>query len=453
MLGRRRWLGVVLSVIVIAIVEVASDTFLDPYLPFPYDTIVVVATIGLAATLFGWVAFRAIDHLAGALQRRNVELERRNASVRALQSVALAIAGLADLDAVLGTAVESARSLLTADVGLLVLAAPNGGSTVRAVAGPSDVLEPLAQEVDPADDVPSGADDVRRFVREAYRTSLLAAGVRVGGGTIGTLAVASARPRAYGADHLDALASLATQAGLALENDRLQGQLRELAVRDERARIARELHDGLAQVLAYVNAKSQAAGQLIENGRPDEARVQLDELSAAARSVYVDVREAILGLAGPEPGEAGILAAVTAYGRAYADASKLAVDVAAEAGAAELRLDPVVEGEVVRIVEEALSNVRKHASAARVEISLRLAEDRLVVDVIDDGHGLDPARLGRDADDDWPRYGIRSIRDRARVIGAVVEWRTAAGGGTDVHLSVPLHAARRTLVGSTEAAR
>ena len=440
MLGRRRWLAIAGPVAAIAILELASDTYLDPYLPFPGDTIVVVAAIAIVAAVLGRLAFRSIDRLAGALRARNLELERRNASIRALQGVGLAIAGLTDLDEILRTAVESARSLLDADVALLVLVGADGRPAVRAAAGPLDALvaEPA---VGPDAEAP---DDVSRFLSPSHRRSRLAAPVRVGGISIGSLAVASATERAYGVDELEALASMATQSGLAIENDRLQRDLRELAVRDERARIARELHDGLAQVLGYVNTKSQAAEQLIEMGRVGEARLQLGELAAAARSVYVDVREAILGLSGPSGIEDGILPALTAYGGAFAEASKVAVDVAADPGATELRLDPVVEGEVVRIVEEALSNVRKHAAAARVDVSLRVRDGRLVVEVADDGRGIDAPTAETARPGTWPRYGIRSMRDRAAAISAELDWRPAPGGGTVVRLAVPIDAAAST---------
>jgi signal transduction histidine kinase len=446
MLLRRRWLAIVVPVIAIGLLEIASDTLLDPYLPFPGDTIVVVAAIAVVAAILGRLAFRSIDRLAGALQARNAELERRNASIHALQAVGVAIAGLTDLDAILRTAVESARSLLDADAALLVLVGADGGTSIRASAGPVQAFEPNRSTVQHPDEG-GGSADVSSFLRPDYRRSLLGAPVRVRGGSIGTLAVASASERVYGVDALEALSSMATQSGLAIENDRLQRDLRELAVRGERARIARELHDGLAQVLGYVNTKSQAAEQLIENGRVSEARLQLGELAAAARSVYVDVREAILGLAGPSGVEDGIVAALSTYGRTFAEASKVAVDVAADPVAAELRLDPVVEGEVVRIVEEALSNVRKHAAAARVDVSLRVRDRRLVVEVADDGRGIVTGAVEATTPGAWPRYGIRSMRDRAAGIAADLDVRPAPSGGTVVRLVVPIDAPTSATLG------
>ena len=97
--------------------------------------------------------------------------------------------------------------------------------------------------------------------------------------TVGTLAVGSRAHRSFGVDEVETLASLANQAAIALEHDRLQARLRELAVVAERERIAREMHDGLAQVLGYVNTKSQAVDELLADGRVDEARAQLAELA------------------------------------------------------------------------------------------------------------------------------------------------------------------------------
>jgi signal transduction histidine kinase len=124
---------------------------------------------------------------------------------------------------------------------------------------------------------------------------------------------------------VETLSALATQAGLALEAARLQNELQVLAIQGERERIAREMHDGLAQVLGYVNTKSQAVEEMLAAGRVDEARRLLAELAAAARSVYVDVREAILSLSDAGAFRSGLAAALEEYAALYAESSKLAV--------------------------------------------------------------------------------------------------------------------------------
>ncbi len=265
----------------------------------------------------------------------------------------------------------------------------------------------------------------------------LAAPLQRGSETIGQLLIGCAAPRSFDVDDVEALSSLANQATVALENAALQERLRELAVVAERERIAREMHDGLAQVLGYVNTKSQAAETLLAAGRIADARTQLGELAAAARSVYVDVREAILGLRSPIRPEVGLVGAIEEYAARFADASKLAVVVRAEPSARAAHLAPDVEAQVFRIVQEALTNIRKHAAAHRATLTLDVRDGVLHLTVADDGLGL--TTDGDDASE-WPRYGMDAIRERAGVIGATVQWDASPAGepGTQVRLVVLL---------------
>jgi two-component system, NarL family, nitrate/nitrite sensor histidine kinase NarX len=219
------------------------------------------------------------------------------------------------------------------------------------------------------------------------------------------------------------------------ENERLQRQVRDLAVSAERERIAEELHDGVAQVLAYVNAKAQAVDSLIDAGELDRARHQLSELAEAARSSYVDVRSAIHGLARPTVVEGDLVAALEAYAARFAEMAKLAVAVDATPTARALRLRPEAGTQILRIAGEALTNVRKHAAAQRAVIRVDVLGDDLSVAVEDDGRGFDPSRTGGT---DRPRFGMRSIRDRARSIDGRAEWSSRPGTGTDVRLRVPV---------------
>src|SRR6478736_5018665 len=99
---RLRWLTILGPVVLIGGFELLSDTWLDPYLPFPLDTIVVVTIVFVVAAVLSAIAFRRIDRLDLALRARNAELEARNASAQALYEVSVAIAAIADLDDILG---------------------------------------------------------------------------------------------------------------------------------------------------------------------------------------------------------------------------------------------------------------------------------------------------------------------------------------------------------------
>jgi signal transduction histidine kinase len=443
--SRLRWLAVIVPAGVVAAIEVLSDTLLDDALKFPLDAAVVAATVLVIGIAFGVVAFRQIDVLTGTLRARNTELEARGASARALHRVSVAIAALTDVDAVLQAVVTHARELLRADVAVLLLEGPDGRLELRAAAGAPGALadpgdrpataslpRPAGGEAESADE--SRADAILPFVAPGHAVVRLSAPLQRGGQTIGLLGIGARTSRGFDADEVETLASLANQATIALEHARLEARLRELAIVEERERIARELHDGIAQVLGYVNTKSQAIDGYLAGGRVDEARTQVAELGSAARAVYVDVREAILGLRSPiEPGQ-GLGAAIEAHARRVAADSGFVVDADIPPESRDLRLDPDAEAQVYRIVQEALTNIRKHAGARRVRLSMALADGCLTMKIDDDGRGL----AGGTPPSDVPRYGLRSMHERAAAIGATLDVRDGWRGGVVVSLAVPL---------------
>lgn len=430
-----RVLAIIVPVVLIGGIELLADWVLDPYLVFPYDTLVVTLAVLGIATVLVLVISRRIDLLGVMLASRTRELEARTARARALHQISVSVAGTRDLRQILDTVVESARRLLDVDVAFVLWPRHAGGSPVAAQSGPSSAL---------LSDLPSDGAEPVEYLSSPYRTSVLAAPLRRAGETVGALVVADGEERSHSVDDVETLSSLANQLALAIENVRLEGQLRELAVRGERERIAREMHDNLAQVLSYVNTKSQAVGELLASGRTTLATNQLDELAAAARSLYVDVREAILGLTTPVSPELGLLGALRSYAERYADASKIAAHVVEGAGAAAVELAPETEAQVFRIVQEALTNVRKHAGAHRAVIGVEARDGRLEVAVTDDGRGFDPEARTTQTDASrtpfWSGYGLTAMRERAASIGAVLTVESRPEEGTTVRLVVPLAA-------------
>ena len=426
-----RWLIVLVPALTVALLEELGDQVLDQNLSFPFDNLLITGTVFVIGIVIAFFGFRRIDALTRDLRVRNEELEARGAAARALHRVSVAIAAMTDVDRVLAAVVTHARELLGADVAVILLEGADGQMELRAADGLADRVRgagPISPEV-PARDEP-----MLQFVPPDAAVARLSVPLQRGGETIGLLAVGSSAERGFDADDVETLSSLAYQATIALEHARLQARLRELAVVDERERIARELHDGIAQVLGYVNTKSQAVDGFLEAGRVDEARVQLGELGAAARAVYVDVRESILGLRGPiEPGQ-GLGTALAAHARRVAEASRFALELAIESSAASLRLDADAEAHIYRIVQEALTNVRKHALAHKVRLGARADGGTLVVTIEDDGRGLGAA----EGTPQMPGYGLRSMRERAGRIGASLQVMDRLGGGVLVRLELPL---------------
>ena len=404
-----RWVAVIVPVVAIGVLDLVTDHEWSDLVTAPVNTL-AVPVIGLVvAILFARLAFGRIDALASGIRERNATLERRNASLEALRRISAAVATGGRIEAIFDAVTASARDLVRADHAAITVR--GGDGSVRTAAS-------------------VGGGEASRSEHSAP--------LRRGDAEIGALTVRWTRPLvSLDVEERELLDALANQAAVALERDRLQNELRELAVRGERERIAREMHDGLAQVLGYVNTKALAVEELLANDRPADARRQLAELSAAARSVYVDVREAILGLTSPIAVERGLVGAVEEYVSRFAAAAKIAATVTATAEARAAWLPSDTQVEVFRVVREALTNVRKHASAHRVALDLSMSDGALVVRVTDDGVGLDAVAP---AARDWPHYGMRMMRERAEAMGAVATWARAPTGGTVFDLRVPLAA-------------
>ncbi len=215
---------------------------------------------------------------------------------------------LLDPDRVIALVAQKARSLIATEVAGLSLVEEGSGDLIwHLLIGSSDRLRQVRlgsgegiggrvmQSGQPL--VVADCDQVRaagpKEAPLAVLTGLravMAVPLQSGGRTFGVLMVADRTPTSFSQDQVTLLSSLADHAAVALENARLYKKVQWLAVLEERERIAREMHDGLAQVLGYVNTKTLAVARLLEVGKIDEARDQIAQLEAAAKEVYADVR-------------------------------------------------------------------------------------------------------------------------------------------------------------------
>jgi signal transduction histidine kinase len=447
MYPRRRWAVVFGSILFVGIVEALSDSLFDTVLPFPFDTLVVVAVVAAVAIVAAWYAFRIIDRLTKDLIHRHQELKSRNAALRAVYDVSLSVSGRADPEETLGTIVHHARRLLRVDAALLGQQGPEDEVRLRAFSAAPGVLVQASggatgKSPGPSRAASDGARDseLSRYLAPGYSIRLEAP-VGHGEVTVGSLGLATAQPRRFSAADVETLSALAIQVGLALEAARLRDEFRALAVRGERERIAREMHDGMAQVLGYVNTKSQAVEELLAGGRVAEASRQMAELAAMARSLYVDVREAILSLSPPVLPERGLAAALEEYAARFAESSKLAVRFQASYEARDLPLPPEVGAEVFGVAREALTNIRKHAHAQRVTIVLKVDGADLFLQIADDGIGFDSEKAGSEPEK-WPHFGLAGMRERSEGVGGRIEWTSRPGAGSTVEMRMPVAPSR-----------
>jgi len=229
-------------------------------------------------------------------------------------------------------------------------------------------------------------------------------------------------------DRWNGIQTAAAQAALMIENERQMLSLEYSLVMQERARLAREIHDGLAQTLAFL--KMQAAQMQSALAQGDQTRLArlLQENRAALADAYKETRQAIDNLRlSPDDG------LISWIGHAAREFEKLS-GIKAETVVAEpvFELLPETQAHLVRILQEALNNVRKHAQASQVRISLRPWERDLILEVVDDGRGFDPEDVPVAA-----QYGLRGMRERAELIGAEFQIASQPSRGTTVRVCVP----------------
>lgn len=205
------------------------------------------------------------------------------------------------------------------------------------------------------------------------------------------------------------------------------------AVMDERARLSRELHDGLAQLVAFLLVRVDTVAGLVRADRRPEALAELERLRGAADDLYLDVREAIAGLRN-RVDERGLLPVLKDYLDEFEE--RHGIPVAFETDDSTAPVPDLVGMHLFRIVQEALANVRKHAHATFVWVSLRQpGEGTLQVEIKDDGIGFVPDQVIPSK----PRsFGLASMRERAEVLGGTVRIESAAGSGTRVIVTIPL---------------
>jgi signal transduction histidine kinase len=197
----------------------------------------------------------------------------------------------------------------------------------------------------------------------------------------------------------------------------------ELAIAEERRRIARDMHDGIAQDLAFIVSQTLR----LAGGVSDPPA--LVRIAAAAERALSDTRETIYGLS--SPAHLTLAAAVTERATRLAERAGLRLELEI---ADAVETTPEVEHAVLRIVQEALSNAARHAGASTVAVKVSATREKLVVTVADDGCGFDPTRI---ATATTGGFGLTSMAERARSVGGEVHLESRLDVGTTVELEVP----------------
>jgi signal transduction histidine kinase len=220
------------------------------------------------------------------------------------------------------------------------------------------------------------------------------------------------------------------------ENAALHAQLvtsaRDAGVGDERERLAREIHDTIAQGLAGIVAQLQAARSTAE--RPADRERHLDTAAELARSTLVEARRSVQALRPEQLETARLPEALADVAARWSEVNGVPAAVTTTGTARPLH--PEVEIALLRTGQEALANVGKHAAAGRVGVTLSYMEDVVTLDVRDDGIGFDPAALPGEPVD-GTGFGLTGMRQRVARVAGRLEIESAPGEGTAVSATVP----------------
>ncbi len=374
----------------------------------------------------------------------------RQAQVENLYKAGMDVSSKLNLGQVIATVTERGRALVDADAAALCLwDDQKRWLVVGTQSGPSEAFEfknaddssgvrRIAQRIALLRVDAAHHDDTCTtcaLIRAPYRESHLEVPLRTGDHVIGCLCVSNAAARLYSDHDVELLSGLAEQAAIAIENARAFDRAGNTATAIERERLAREMHDTLAQVLGFVSTKSQAAREFLDRGQIETARKQIDQLTQLSLELYEDVREVILGLRSAISPEKTLLTTLANYMHSYSEHSHIDTELIVEDGARDLIFAPAVELQLIRIVQESLTNVRKHAHARRAVVRFARATDHIEIRVEDDGRGFDPSHIARG---DWPQFGLQSMRERAESVGGAFQVISQPGAGTKVVMQIPV---------------
>lgn len=424
----------------------------------------------LSAVIVTFFVVKALDVFEAILKRQMLALEeerdrahretieaqilaRHTAEnwTNALVNISRRIAELEHVDDILSYIVDIVHQLLNTDfVGIAIINQENAtlelkcyssDGMARLVADASvNVTNPLVQNVmrsstsyrSMIDEPPETFAGVCFFTSEKARAVVIVP-LRLENTTIGALWIARYDESQFSETDVIWLESMADQVVIAIQHGLMTSQLQSLSIVQERGRIAREMHDGLAQVLGYLNLQVQTLGSLLDQGKVEKLRTELLQMRQAIQTAHADVRENILSLRTTLAQEKGLETAVEEYLTEFGIQTGIKTTFLFQVNDG-LNLSSIAEVQLVCILQEALTNVRKHAQASQVNVVIRKEDhedmDHIHIRIIDDGIGFVMAGSKRN-------FGLQTMQERAESVGGSLLIKSGSGNGTAIECCLP----------------
>ncbi len=414
------------------------------------------------------VLARSFEDMRTKLKTSREELEQRTRELSSLLSVSEILTSLPDLsnlDTALDAALGKTLEIMKTDIGgILLLDEEEQKLRYRVYRGLSDRFaegvclglgEGIAGRVAQTGEA-IWVDDVSKDPRTAYPDLIDAEGLRgfasvplrTKDKVLGVFNIASRGAQKFSPQDVRLLEGIAGQIATAIENARLHQEVQRkdeirgellrqiLSIQEEeRRRIARELHDETSQVLASLTANLEAAAGMLSTDS-DAVKARLREAQALSITVLDDVHRLIYQLRPSLLDDLGLVTAV----RWLADNNlkPVGIKVNSRTVGRVKRLDPQLETTLFRVIQEAVSNIAKHANASNADINLHFRRGAIAVHIKDDGRGFDVEEAI--SSKERPRgLGLLGMKERVELVNGTLSIESRPGGGTEINIEIPLN--------------
>jgi len=410
----------------------------------PGDRVLVdVAGWGLLGGLAIWLTLtwviRQEQRYQAGLEQALREQQRANSQLALLSEVNRSIVDSATLDEILDAAMTFPLRLVRAHAAAVLLIDPAGAIETRANGAPASELARLRKLLGVAECVAEARRPQVIQGDHGVAETCLALPLHDGMALLGWIELYLERPVEVAGDELSLLETIANEIAEAIASARRRSREEravyqlERAIADERARIARDIHDGIAQSLAFVRMRVDLWTDWIERD-PARLRAELAELKTTLREQIRELRRAIFALRPVQFDELGFVGGLRRYIVEFAGQHDW--DIRVDLAGAPPAIPPEVEAIAFRVVQEALTNVARHAGASRVEVTIGQADEGLRLVVRDDGKGFEPG----EAPDIPGHVGLRQMRERLAALRGQLTILSRPGSGTELRAWIPLPA-------------
>ncbi len=448
--SRLRRLAVVLPAAFLVTVLVIEGLVFDRILPTVAAIGVTFFLASVGVVLFSRGIFGIIERVQNRLRIQNDDLSTRSAQLRALNTAALQITSDLSIDAVLQNVVDSSRAVANARYGALSVLDDEGNIVQFVTSGVSE------EQRAAIGDIPTGHGLLGYVKRTglSYRTASVPSDANFSGfprhhprmnsflgvpliykfRVIGDLYLADKLTGDFTQQDEDAISAFAVQAAIAIENARLYEKVQDIAVFEERDRIAMDLHDGTIQSLYGLGLKLEECQERVEQ-EPVYVRDAMDKLIGDVNGIIRDIRNYIFDLRPLKLRGTDLIGALTELMRETRVNTLMETSVIVDAKPPSESLSEEEVSQLYHIAHEAVANAQKHSRATSIAAELLDQDGALRMIISDNGQGFDPLNNNRHSG-----RGMMNMAERASAIGGHLWVESAKGKGTTITVELPLPA-------------